>query len=182
MAIYLKCIPQYYLVSIFEIPYDQLKKQGKKALLFDLDNTIIDYHETVISQEMITFLKNLEKDFKIIIISNSGKKRVHKAVGDYFDYVYHATKPLKRGFKKAIKKLNLPVGEIVMIGDQLMTDVFGANRIGLTSILVDAVARKTDRFYTKINRKIEKHYLNQIKKKAPDRYEKVLKAYADKNQ
>ncbi len=181
MAIYLKCIPEYYLASIFEIPYDELKKQGKKALLFDLDNTIIDYHETVISKETIEFLKKIEKDFKVIIISNSGKKRVSTAVGEYFDYIYHATKPLKRGFKKAIKKLQLEKSSIVMIGDQLMTDVFGANRVGLTTILVDAVTRKTDRFYTKLNRRIERHYLNQIKKKAPERYEKVLKAYADKN-
>lgn len=181
MAIYLKCIPEYYLASIFEIPYDEFKKQGKKALLFDLDNTIIDYHESTLSQQTIDFLKDLELDFKIIVISNSGKKRVNKAVGDYFDYVFHATKPLKRGFKKAIKKLKLPVGEIVMIGDQLMTDVFGANRLGMTTVLVDAVARKTDRFYTRLNRKIERHYLNKIKRKAPERYEKVLKAYADKN-
>lgn len=181
MAIYLKCIPEYYLASIFEIPYEKLKKQGKNALLFDLDNTIIDYHESILSQETIEFLKKLEKDFKIIIISNSGKKRVSKAVGEHFDYVYHATKPLKRGFKKAIKKIQLPVDQIVMIGDQLMTDIFGANRMGMTTVLVDAVARKTDRFYTRLNRRIEKHYLNKIKKKAPEKYEKVLKAYADKN-
>ena len=74
-------------------------KAGKKALLFDLDNTIIDYHEEVLDLASIEFIKELSKDFKVLVISNSGKKRVEKAVAKEFPFVYHATKPLKRGFK-----------------------------------------------------------------------------------
>lgn len=182
MAIYKNCIPDLYVKSIDQIPYEQLRKQGKKALLFDLDNTIIDYHQTKLDVKRIEFLNELEKDFKILIISNSFHKRVYGAVGHHFEFVAFARKPLKSGFKKAMKKLRVKSDEIVMIGDQLMTDIFGGNRAGFYTILVDAVSRKTDKFLTRINRGIEKHYLKKIQKKAPEKYDEVLRAYAEKHQ
>lgn len=182
MAIYTYCIPDFYFESINNIPYHEFKKQGKKALLFDLDNTIIDYHEEVLDLASIEFIKELSKDFKVLVISNSGKKRVEKAVAKEFPFVYHATKPLKRGFKKAIKFLDVSKDDVVMIGDQLMTDVYGGNKMGFTTVLVDAKKRKTDRFYTRLNRKIERYFINKIKKKDPASYERVLKVYDSKNQ
>ncbi len=182
MAIYKKCIPDLYIKSIAEIPYEQLKKQGKKALLFDLDNTIIDYDQTKLDVKTIEFLNELEKDFKVLIISNSYHQRVYGAIGHHFPFVSFARKPLKSGFKKAMKKLGVKSSETVMIGDQLMTDVFGGKRVGCYTILVDAVSRKTDKFLTRFNRGIEKHYLRKIQKKAPEKYDEVLKVYAEKHQ
>jgi|SRR5690606_9189352 len=180
MAIYKKCIPDLYVKSIYEINYDELKKQGKNALLFDLDNTIIDYNQTKLEQKAIDFLNSLEKDFKVIVISNSHYKRVFEAIGHQFKFVHFAKKPLKFGFKKAIKMLNVKKDEVVMIGDQLMTDCFGGKRMGFTTVLVEAVKRSSDKLPTRINRKIESYFLNKIKRKEPKRYEEVLKAYAEK--
>ncbi|MBN3490588.1 YqeG family HAD IIIA-type phosphatase [Acholeplasma equirhinis] len=180
MAIYKKCIPDLYIKSIYEINYDDLLKQGKKALLFDLDNTIIDYHQTKLTVEASEFLQKIEKDFKVLVISNSHEKRVKDAVGHQFKYVSFAKKPLKFGFKKALKMLDVKPEEVVMIGDQLMTDCFGGKRLGFMTILIEAVKRDTDKIWTRINRKIESYFLNKIKKKDPKRYEEVLKAYAER--
>ena len=178
MSVYQKCIPHAYHASIFEIPYQTLKETGIKSLFFDLDNTIIAYDETVLSEKHIQFFKKLQKDFNIVIISNSHFKRVSGALKDYdVPYVWLAKKPLKSGFKKALKLAGTKKEETIVIGDQLMTDVYGATRFGIKAILVASVKRKSDRKITQINRKLEKFILKKIEKNLPDLYEERLKAY-----
>lgn len=182
MSIYQKCIPTAYSTSIFEISYQTLKEQGINTLFFDLDNTIIAYDETRLASKHIEFLNDLAKDFKILVISNSGKKRVSFAMQDVdFLYVWHGKKPLKFGFKKALKLTNAKKEEVMMIGDQLMTDVYGSNRIGLNVTLVGAVKRSSDRKITKINRHFENIILKKIAKKYPERYAATLKNYVQNN-
>jgi len=174
-------IPNLYEESILTIDYPMLKKQGITTLLFDLDNTIIDYHQTKLTTESIKFLNELEKAFKVLIISNSYHKRVSYAVEHQFKYVAFARKPLKFGFKKALKMVGSSVSETAMIGDQLLTDIHGANRLGLFSILVDPVQRKTDKLPTRLNRKLERYFLKKIERKFPDAFSKGLNVYAIKH-
>lgn len=183
MSLYQKCIPDYYFESIFEIPYQTLKEQGINTLFFDLDNTIISYDEDVLSEEQVNFLLELSKNFQIAILSNSGYKRVSKAVGHTsFPYIYHSKKPTKLGFKQALKKVHAKKEEILVIGDQLMTDVLGANRMGFSSCLIKSVKRKSDRKITQFNRKLEKFILKKIEKKYPDLYIERLEKYVNDHQ
>lgn len=178
MGLYQKCIPDYYYQSIFEIPYQTLNKQGISTLFFDLDNTIISYDEDHLSESQITFLKELSKTFKIVVLSNSGYKRVSQALKDTdFDYIYHAVKPLKFGLRKALKINQSSKDEVMLIGDQIMTDVYGAHRIGIKVSLIKSVKRKSDRKITQFNRKIEKHILKKISKKYPKLYQSRLEKY-----
>ena len=166
MSVYQKCIPTLYFASIFEIQYENLKKQGIKSLFFDLDNTIIAYDETKLSDKHITFFNELKKDFNILVISNSGYKRVSKAMVDLdLPYIWHAKKPLTFGFKKGLKMLGSKKSETMIVGDQLMTDVYGASRFGIKSILIASVKRKSDRKITQFNRKLENYFLAKIEKK-----------------
>ena len=178
MGLYQKCIPDYYYQSIFEIPYKTLIKQGITTLFFDLDNTIISYDEDQLSTEQITFLEGLSKSFKLVILSNSGYKRVSNALKNTdFEYVYHSVKPLKFGFRKALKLSKSTPNEVMVIGDQIMTDVLGAHRTGLKVSLIKSVKRKSDRKITQFNRKIEKHILKKISKKYPKLYQSRLEKY-----
>jgi uncharacterized protein len=178
MKIYQKCIPDAYHASIFEIDYPTLKKQGINSLFFDLDNTIIGYDEMVLNHDQVQLLKKLSKDFKVLIISNTNYKRVSKALENVgLPFVYHAKKPLKCGFKKGLKITGMKKEETLLIGDQLMTDVFGANRFGMRAILVRSVKRKSDRKITQFNRKIEKVMLRKIEKNMPSLYNDRLKQY-----
>jgi uncharacterized protein len=180
MAVYSKCIPLTYKQSIFDINYQHLKEQGIKTLFFDLDNTIIGYDETEISQSHIRFFKALSKSFQIVIISNSGKKRVAPALAKSdLKYVWHAKKPLKFGFNQALKMVAGEKSKTILIGDQLMTDVLGGNRFGISVILVRSVKRKSDRWITQFNRKLEKRVIRKIKAKLPALYDERLKAYVD---
>jgi len=178
MSMVQKCIPDQYHASIFEIPYHLLKKQGITTLFFDLDNTIIAYDEDQLGKKEIEFLNELKKDFKIVIMSNSGYKRVSQALSNTdFMYLWHSIKPTKIGFKKAMKKVNETKDKIIMIGDQLMTDVYGAHRVPIKAILVGSVKRSSDRKLTKINRFLEKIILNKIMRKEPKLYEERLSEY-----
>ncbi|MBU1142158.1 MAG: YqeG family HAD IIIA-type phosphatase [Firmicutes bacterium] len=178
MAVYQKCIPHEYHASIFEIPYKTLKEQGIKSLFFDLDNTIIGYDEVSLSKEHVQLLNTLKKDFDVVIISNTSFKRVSLALCDIeVPFIWHAKKPLKCGFKKALSMVKQNKEDVIMIGDQLMTDVYGATRYGIQAILVRSVKRKSDRKITQFNRKLENIVLKKIQKNLPELYESRLKQY-----
>lgn len=183
MPIYQKCIPFAYYASIYEIPYKKLKEQGVKSLFFDLDNTVIGYDEERLTLSHIKFFNELKKSFKVLIISNSNYHRVSQAVNESgLPFIWYAKKPLKFGFKKALKMTQSKKEEVVVIGDQLMTDVFGSNRMGIKAILVQSVKRKSDRKITQFNRKIEKLILSKIHKKSPLVYEERLAQYVKDHQ
>jgi uncharacterized protein len=180
MAVYQKCIPHAYHASIFEIPYQNLKQQGIKSLFFDLDNTIIAYDDQELKKKHIDLLNKLKKDFQIVVISNTNYKRVTKALTNLdVPYIWYAKKPLKFGFKKAMKMVDSTKEETIVIGDQLMTDIYGGTRFGIKSILIRSVKRKSDHKITQFNRKVEKIIIKKIKRKLPDLYEERLKAYVE---
>ena len=96
-----KFIPKYHYKSIYEIDYLKLKEQGIKVIMFDLDNTLIPYHEALPNNDLFKLKEQLQKDFKIMIVSNSKKERVERFAKAYdILYVKFAKKPFKSGFIK----------------------------------------------------------------------------------
>lgn len=142
--------------SIYEIDYASLKGAGIKALIFDLDNTIASYEEKKPRKEAIELINKLKKDFDVYILSNNWSSRV-KAFGKSFGIKAFAMglKPLTHKLKKIQKEKNYQKKEMLMIGDQVMTDILGARRFKIKSIYVHPIAKK-EPLVTKINRFIEK--------------------------
>ncbi len=161
----MKYIPYMYKKSIFEIPYDKLKKDNIKCLIFDLDNTLALISEKQCPENTIKLINELKKDFIIVIITNNNKKRVipYQEVLD-IDAIYLAMKPFTIGLKKVMKKYDLKKSQMVMIGDQLVTDIKSGIDFGIKSILVDPLGRK-DLKITSFNRLIEKRIINNYEKK-----------------
>ncbi len=149
--------PDMYYKSIYDINYMKLKKDGIKCLLFDLDNTIVPPHESKPNRKIHDLFDNLkEQDFKVIIMSNSPKKRLSPFKDELIiDCSAISMKPLKKKFNKILKQYKFDLSQTAIIGDQLITDVFGGNRIGITTILVNPISKK-DFKITSINRKLEK--------------------------
>lgn len=178
-----KFIPTKYKKDVYEVDYNKLKEEGIKTLLFDLDNTLIPYDIDVIPEDTTNFLENLSKDFNVVVISNSRLKRVRGATSHLKDipFVKFATKPLKRGIKKALKFHNSKPSETAIIGDQIMTDIFGGSRSKIKEkILIYPIKKKSDHISTRINRTIEQFVIKRIKKKDIKAYEKVLKDYVER--
>ena len=144
-----------YKKNIYEINYNKLKEKNIKCLLFDLDNTCATIEEKEPSKELIKLFTKLKKmNFDIYIFSNALAKRVEKIKKKLnVNSIPFALKPFKRNYKKIVDIYKKE--EIVMIGDQIFTDVLGANRLGITTILVEPINNK-DLFLTKINRLLEK--------------------------
>ena len=181
-----KFIPSLYVNTIFDIDYTKLYEKGIRLILTDLDNTMISYKEAKPNVRLLEYIqKRKEEGFEVIIVSNnSHKKRVSSFAREMdIDYVNFALKPLKCGYKKAMRKASKKYkkSEIMAIGDQLMTDIFAANRCGFYSVLVKACDRKTEIFTTRFNRRLEKHVLNKLKKKNYQLYELTLKEYEEMN-
>lgn len=153
-----------YQKRIQDINYKKLKKLGIKCLVFDLDNTIALIDQHIITDEVKKLLVSLKKDFQIVIISNNVTSRV-KTYAEYLecDFVANALKPLSRGYRKIRKKYGFQKQEMCMIGDQLVTDIYGGNRYGMFTILVDPLGNK-DLKITSLNRLIEGKILKRYAK------------------
>lgn len=158
--------PSLYLDSIKNISATLLKKNKLSGLILDVDNTLIDYDRNLVDGAEKWCDEIKQEGIKCIIVSNSHKKdkieKVAKALD--IDYILFAKKPLKSGFKRALEKLELKPEEVAVVGDQLFTDVLGAKRMKMFSILVKQVGKK-DIFITKVKRPIEnaiiKKYLKE---------------------
>ena len=158
-------IQDVYQKSIYTINYKKLKKNGIKCLLFDLDNTIAPYKVNEPDVKVKELFARLEEDFKVIIISNSPKNRIRPFKEKLnVDCAYSSRKPFKTKYKKILEIYNFEIDEVACIGDQILTDIFGANRMGFTSILVNRVA-KYETIFTKFNRFFEGFILKNLAKK-----------------
>ena len=149
-------IPKMYQKDIFHIDYNLLKKKGYKIIIFDLDNTIGKVKDKICDIDTAKFLNELNKEFIVIIASNSRKKRVITFCEPLeFGKFYFCLKPLSIVLKKIKKKYNIDYKNMVIVGDQLLTDMFLGNRFKLLTILVDKKDQH-DLRKTKFNRIIEK--------------------------
>lgn len=149
--------PKFYIDSVKDININMLKENNIKGLLLDVDNTLIDI-ECNIPDGVVEWCNSLKKDgIKICILSNSSNKKKVETVSKKLEipYINFAKKPFKAGFMKGKNKLNIQNNnEIAAVGDQIFTDVWGANINGMVSILVKPVDER-DLWYTKIKRPLE---------------------------
>ena len=159
--------PKKYIKNATQFTLNMVKENGIKGIILDVDNTLIDYYKNMPAgtEQWCKTLQN--EGIKFCIASNSNKKEKIEQVAKQLNipYVFFAKKPLKTGLNKAKEIMQLNENEIAVIGDQIFTDVLGANRCKMYSVLVDPIEEK-DIFITIIKRPIE----NYIKK----RYEKYL--------
>lgn len=158
-------IPDLYYKSIYDINYKKLKQRNIKCLLFDLDNTIAPYSEDVPNQDIKELFHMLSCDFKIIIMSNSTKKRLRpfKEILNV-DTAYSSKKPFKFKYKKIMDIYGYKPEEMACIGDQIMTDIWGGNRVGSLTIFVNSIGTY-EPIWTKINRIFERMIIKKLNKK-----------------
>lgn len=162
----MKIYPKLYCKKITDIPIDYFNKNDIKALLLDVDNTLLDFDLNMVDGLKQWYEKVKKSNIKCMILSNSNKTEKIEKVANFLeiDYIKFATKPLKRGFKLAQKRLKVAPENIAVIGDQIFTDVIGANRSKMHSILVEPLAEK-DLFLTRFKRPLENLVIKNYLKK-----------------
>lgn len=160
MKKFLKLFPDERAKSAYAIDYPRLYRNGIRGLIFDIDNTLVPHNAPPDAQSRALMKTLQERGFQLITVSNNHEPRV-KSLADrlQIDYIFDAHKPSKKGYLAACRKMGLRTAETACIGDQIFTDVLGANRAGIHSILVEPVDRKTDIPRIRLKRLLERPIL-----------------------
>lgn len=155
--------PDWTINSIYHLDGQELVDLGFKGLIVDLDNTLLAWNEYEPSDRMLAWLDQMASHgLKVFLLSNNNPSRVRKALGtSQIPYRARALKPFSWSFKTALDHLSLDKDQVVVIGDQIVTDVIGAKRNQLKVILVKPLVNH-DNIYTWLNRTIEKGLLKKI--------------------
>jgi HAD superfamily phosphatase (TIGR01668 family) len=159
-------LPSQFVKRVLDITPSELKEKGIKGIITDLDNTLVEWDRPSATPELTEWFEKMKQEgIKVMIVSNNNQKRVQSFAEPLgIPFIFEARKPLTRAFQKALAMMQLGKDEVVVIGDQLLTDVLGGNRLGLSTILVVPVAQ-TDGLWTRFNRKMERKILNMMRKK-----------------
>lgn len=166
---FLEYKPTWMIDKIYDITPQQLKSHGIKAVLTDLDNTLIAWNNPDGTPELLAWIESMKKaNIPVIVVSNNKASRIDRAVTHLgLDYVSRAMKPFQKGFKEVERKYNIPKGNLIMVGDQLMTDIKGANKAGIKTVLVKPIV-ESDAWNTKFNRTREKYIMTYLLKHHSD--------------
>lgn len=158
--------------SAYDIDFYAYYNKGYRGILFDVDNTLVEHGQPVTIRAIELFARLREAGFKTCIISNNKEYRV-KPLADALEsyYVYKAGKPAARGYIEGMEHMGTSDSTTLFVGDQIFTDILGANRAGIHSILVKPVA-KHEEIQIVLKRKLEYFILKKYNK------EKLKKAKA----
>lgn len=166
MNLNMNLYPNVYFTKVEDITIEFLIKNKIKALILDVDNTLIDYNKNL-SDEIIEWSRQIQgQGIKMYILSNTNKTEKVEKVAKKLEIPYEsfAKKPSKKGFLKIRNILNIKEENIAVVGDQIFTDVIGGNRCKMFTILVDPVDKK-DYWYTAWKRPLENVFKKKLKKR-----------------
>ena len=159
-------LPTEQVKSIYDINPHELAKKGIKGIITDLDNTLVEWDRPSATPKLINWFESVKAEgISITIVSNNNETRVGNFANPLdIPFIHRAKKPMGAAFRKAVMQMGIKREESVVIGDQLLTDIFGGNRSGFHTILVLPVAQ-SDGLATKFNRMVERRIMAFFKKK-----------------
>ncbi len=161
-----KFVPDLICESVFAVDLDKLKERQISGLLVDIDNTLVPWGEPQMEEAFVDWVKRaLQEGFQICLVSNAKHDRA-QSFADLLGIpaVGMALKPLGRAFRRGMALLGLAPNQVAVIGDQLFTDVFGGNRLGLYTILINPLSTN-ELDTTKLMRRIERSLLEKMVKR-----------------
>lgn len=166
-------LPDEFVQSIFEITPEKLQSLGIRGIITDLDNTLVEWDRADATEELTAWMKELqEAGIRVLIASNNHEERVKSFAEPLgIPYIHRAKKPLGGAYYRGLVQLKLKRDEVAMVGDQLLTDVFGGKRQKLYTFLVRPVA-ESDGLVTRFNRFVERRVFNDLKRKGIKTWDK----------
>ena len=137
--------PSDYVDSTYIIDFEEYYKKGYRAVIFDIDNTLVPHGAPADERAIAFFARLKDIGYSYMMISNNKEPRV-KMFCDVVDapYIYKAGKPGTKNYLKAMNDMETTKENTLFVGDQLFTDVWGANRAGIYSILVKPIHPKEE--------------------------------------
>ena len=138
----LSFLPKIITPKLTDLGPELLRSRNIRLLMLDFDNTIVPYTTSVPTPEMEAWLEEMNnfEDIQLCIVSNSHKDRVPTFCRERgLSCITYARKPSGKGIRECLRKFDIPASQAALVGDQIYTDVLGANCAGVTSILVNAI-------------------------------------------
>lgn len=137
MGIFNNLYPKEYYNSTFEIDFEAYYENGYRGIIFDIDNTLVP-HGAPADERAIRFFERLKAiGYQCVLLSNNDEERVKMFNNDVnVSYIFKANKPSSQGYIKACRLMGIQRSKTLFVGDQIFTDVWGANRAGIHSIMV----------------------------------------------
>lgn len=148
--------PNEYHKNVTTINWKRLYAQGYNTIVFDIDNTLdIPDKQTIKSVKLEKFLKDIEMlGFDIYFMSNNHQDRVESFTNHYnYKYSYDSKKPFQKKYHKLLEEKN--PGEVIFVGDKIVTDIIGGNLFRGYTILVDPLTQSKKYWYTKFMNFVE---------------------------
>lgn len=145
MKLFQKFYPRERVTSVYDIDFQKYYEEGYRGILFDIDNTLVP-HGAPADDRVIRFFGHLRAmGFCTCLISNNQKERVRPfAMRVHSHYIENAHKPSRKSYQKALEAMGTDREKTMFVGDQLFTDIYGGNRIGMYSILVAPIHPKEE--------------------------------------
>ncbi len=140
-----KFYPGEYLDSTYEIDFDRLYAEGYRGVIFDIDNTLVPHGAPADERAKKLFAHLKELGYRCVLLSNNKEPRVkmfHDVVK--VDYIFKAGKPAVKNYVRAMELMRTDTTNTIFVGDQIFTDVYGANRAGIRTILVKPIHPKEE--------------------------------------
>lgn len=156
--------PDRYYDSAYNIEYKDLYEAGYRGIVFDVDNTLVEHGAPVTERAIKLFADLQAMGYETCIISNNSEPRV-KPLADKVNskYVSKANKPSRKNYIKAMEIMGTDTSNTFFVGDQLFTDVWGANRADMMSMLVMPID-KHEEIQIVLKRYLERIVLHFYKK------------------
>ena len=137
--------PDEYLDSAYEIEFDRLYEEGYRGIIFDVDNTLVPHGAPADERAAGLFAHLKELGYQCCLLSNNKEPRV-KMFNDVVQvkYIFKAGKPKVSGYRQAMELMGTDASNTLFVGDQIFTDVYGANRAGIWTILTRPIHPKEE--------------------------------------
>ncbi len=155
--------PTYFTHKVTDLNINFLNQINVKGIILDVDDTLVESNESVPQSDIVNWIETLKSSgIKVILLSNNISIRV-EPLAKKLDilYISMAMKPLTAGLKKAIKRISCNPQSVIIVGDQIFTDILAANIFKIRSVLVDPL-EKSSTFLLKLKRFIEKPIKSNI--------------------
>lgn len=146
LQMFQKFYPSEDIKSTYDIDFEKYYQKGYRGIIFDVDNTLVP-HDAPADKRAKKLFQRLKKiGYEFCFTSNNKEPRVRKFCQDVggCHYIYKANKPSTKGYEKAMKLMETNKNNTLFVGDQLFTDIYGANRTGIHSILVKPMNPKEE--------------------------------------
>jgi HAD superfamily phosphatase (TIGR01668 family) len=151
--------PTYIIEDITTIDLDGLLAKGIRGFIFDLDNTIMAPHTGKLEPRIVDWLAQVKhKGFQCVVVSNNKKALYVKEAGELlmFPAIAQAAKPRRKALRQAVEMMSLNPNQVVVVGDRPLTDIWGGQRLGAHTILVDPLIKHQEIPLYKFLRKLER--------------------------